>query len=75
VSIDSGGNLGDFARGWRLEASGDGVTWRTIATGTSTGQLTDVDVPRTRARSLRVTSTASSGSWWSIADIRLYRRS
>jgi len=27
---------------------------------------------RTRARYLRITSTASAGNWWSIADIRLY---
>jgi len=74
VSIDSGGNLGDYARGWRLEASSDGVTWHVLAEGASTGQLTDVDVPRTKARWLRITSTASSGSWWSVADIRLYRR-
>ena len=73
VSVDSGGNLGDYARAWRLEASADGVTWRTLATGTGTGQLTDIDVPRTRARHLRITSTGSSGSWWSVADVRLYR--
>ena len=75
VSVDSGGNLGDYARSWTLEASGDGATWRTLATGTSTGQLTDIDVPRTRARWLRITNTGTSASWWSIADIRLYRRS
>jgi glucosylceramidase len=73
VSVDSGGNLGDYARAWTLEAGSDGTTWRTLATGTSTGQLTDIDVPRTKARWLRITSTGSSGSWWSIADIRLYR--
>jgi glucosylceramidase len=75
VSVDSGGNLGDYARSWRLEAGADGVTWRTLATGTSAGQLTDIDVPRTRARYLRITSTGSSGSWWSVADVRLYRSS
>jgi glucosylceramidase len=73
VAIDSGGNLGDYARGWRLEASTDGATWSTLATGTGTGQLTTVDVPRTKARWLRITSTGSSGSWWSVADVRLYR--
>jgi glucosylceramidase len=31
-------------------------------------------VPRTRARYLRLTSTGTSGSWWSLADVRLYRR-
>lgn len=74
VSVDSGGNLGDFARAWRLESSADGTSWTTLATGTSTGQLTDIDVPRTKARHLRITSTGSSGSWWSIADLRLYRK-
>jgi glucosylceramidase len=72
VAIDSGGNLGDYARGWQLSASDDGTTWRTLASGAGTGQLTTVDVPRTRARYLRVTSTASAGNWWSIADFRLY---
>ncbi|GAB1513143.1 discoidin domain-containing protein [Actinophytocola sp. KF-1] len=72
VAIDSGGNLGDHARGWRLSASDDGTTWRTLATGTGVGQLTDVDVRRTSARYLRITATAAAGNWWSIADLRLY---
>ncbi len=72
VAIDSGGNLGDYARGWQLSASNDASTWKTLANGEGVGQLTTVDVPRTRARYLRISSTGSSGSWWSIADIRLY---
>lgn len=72
VAIDSGGSLGDYARGWQLTASDDGRTWRTLASGAGAGQLTNVDVPRTRARYLRVTSTAASGNWWSVADLRLY---
>jgi len=43
-----------------------------VARGEGRGQLTDVDLPRTRARYLRITSTGSSGSWWSLADLRLY---
>ncbi|WP_212844113.1 discoidin domain-containing protein [Catellatospora sp. IY07-71] len=72
VAIDSGGNLGDYARGWQLSASDDGTTWRTLATGTGAAQLTNVDLPRTTARHLRITSTAAAGNWWSIADLRLY---
>jgi glucosylceramidase len=72
VAIDSGGNLGDYARGWQLSVSDDGADWRQLAAGTGTGQLTVVDVPGTRARYLRVTSTASASNWWSIADLRLY---
>jgi glucosylceramidase len=72
LAIDSGGNLGDYARSWQLQVSDDGRTWRTVARGEGRGQLTDVDLPRTRARYLRITSTGSSGSWWSLADLRLY---
>lgn len=73
VAVDSGDNLGDWARQWQLSVSDDGATWRTAATGAGTGQLTTVDLPRTTARYVRVTSTGTAGNWWSVADIRLYR--
>ena len=71
-SANGGGNSGDYARGWALSVSDDGVRWRELARGTGTGQLTTIDVPRTRARYLRVASTGAAGNWWSIADVRLY---
>jgi glucosylceramidase len=51
--------------------SSDGTTWRPLASGTGTGQLTTVDAKNTSARYLRITATASVGNWWSIADLRL----
>jgi glucosylceramidase len=72
VAIDSGGNLGDYARGWQLSTSDNGTTWRTLATGTGVGQLTTIDVRHTSARYLRITGTSAADNWWSIADIRLY---
>ncbi|MDM7830048.1 discoidin domain-containing protein [Cellulomonas edaphi] len=72
VAIDSGDNLGDYARAWTLTASRDGRTWHTLASGSGTGQLTQVDVRHATARYLRVTSTGTTGSWWSLADLRLY---
>jgi glucosylceramidase len=75
VAVDSGGNLGDYARGWTLTASLDGTTWRTLASGAGTGQLSTVDVPRTKARYLRITATTGAANWWSIADLRVYRAS
>ncbi|OKI12568.1 discoidin domain-containing protein [Streptomyces sp. CB03911] len=73
VAVDSGDNLGDYARGWELSVSEDGTTWRPLRSGPGVGQLTTVDVPGTRARYLRVTGTGSAPNWWSIADLRLYR--
>jgi glucosylceramidase len=73
VAVDSGGYEGDYARSWQLSASTDGTTWRTLAAGRGTGQLTTADVRPTTARYLRVTSTGTAANWWSVADIRLYR--
>ncbi|MEN0129731.1 MAG: discoidin domain-containing protein [Brevundimonas sp.] len=73
VAIDSGDSTGDFARGWKLETSRDGTHWRTAGSGTGTGQLTSVTTGPTTARYVRITSTATAGNWWSIADVRLYR--
>lgn len=74
VAIDSGDNLGDYARAWTLQTSTDGKRWRTVATGTGTGQLTNVDLARmTQVRYLRISASGSAGNWWSIADVRLYR--
>ncbi|SFE42062.1 glucosylceramidase [Actinacidiphila alni] len=74
VAVDSGDNLGDYARGWQISTSDDGTHWRTAAAGAGTGQLTDVDLPRTTtARYVRVTQTGTAANWWSLADIRLYR--
>ncbi|TCO46225.1 glucosylceramidase [Kribbella antiqua] len=72
VALDSGGNLGDYARGWEVAISNDSTTWRTIATGTSSGQLTTIDVRPVNARYLRITSTGAAGNWWTLADVRLY---
>jgi glucosylceramidase len=72
VALDSGGNLGDYARTWELSVSDDGSTWRSLATGAGVGQLTNIDVRRTSARYVRITSTGAASNWWSIADLRLY---
>ncbi|WP_426593214.1 discoidin domain-containing protein [Cellulomonas sp. McL0617] len=73
VAIDSGDSTGDYARGWQVDVSLDGTHWRTAASGSGTGQLTTADVGVTLARYVKVSSTATAGNWWSIADLRLYR--
>jgi glucosylceramidase len=72
VAVDSGGNLGDYARDWELSVSDNGTSWRAIASGAGAGQLTNIDVRRTSARYVRITSTGAASNWWSIADFRLY---
>jgi glucosylceramidase len=73
VAVDSGDNLGDFARSFTLAASTDGLHWRTLGSYAARGQLTTVSVRGTSARYLRVTNTGTSDNWWSVADLRVYR--
>ena len=45
-----------------------------MATGAGSGQITTINLDGRPVRYVRVTLTASSGSWWSVADVRAYVR-
>ncbi|HUJ35913.1 MAG TPA: discoidin domain-containing protein [Solirubrobacteraceae bacterium] len=73
VVYDTGVNLGDYPRGYDVTVSPDGTSWSTaVANGTGTGQLTMVPLSGGPVRYVRMTLTGSSGSWWSVADVRAY---
>ncbi|MDX6227671.1 MAG: glucosylceramidase [Frankiales bacterium] len=73
VVFDTGASTGDYPRGYAATVSGDGLHWTTaVADGVGSGQLTTVGLDGSPVRYVRLTLTASSGSWWSIADIRAY---
>jgi glucosylceramidase len=72
VVFDTGVSTGDFPRGYTVTTSTDGVSWSTVASGQGTGQFTAVNLNGTPVRYVRMTLTASSGSWWSVADVRAY---
>jgi glucosylceramidase len=72
--LDAGAGTGDYPRGYTVTTSRDGVHWSAAVTdGTGTGQLTTVNLGGAPVRFVRVTLTAASGSWWSVADTRAYR--
>jgi glucosylceramidase len=70
--LDTGAGTGDYPRGYTVTVSADGTHWRTAAAGAGTGQLTTVGLSGAPIRYVRTTLTASSGSWWSVADVRAY---
>jgi glucosylceramidase len=73
VVVDTGASDQDYARGYELYLSADGTQWGDpVATGSGTGQLTTIDVPKVAARYVRVVGTGSVGNWWSVADVRVY---
>jgi glucosylceramidase len=72
IVFDTGVNLGDYPRGYTVQTSANGITWTTAATGAGSGQLTSIPLTGRPIRFVRFTLTASSGNWWSVADVRAY---
>jgi len=71
----TGASTGDYPAGYSVTVSLNGTDWSApVATGTGSGQITTISLDGRPARYLRVTLTASSGSWWSVADVRAYVR-
>jgi glucosylceramidase len=75
LTLDTGASTGDYPRGYAVQVSDDGTRWTgSVATGAGTGQITTIAMPPAAIRFVRVTLTASSGNWWSVADVRAYAR-
>ncbi|HEY1011949.1 MAG TPA: discoidin domain-containing protein, partial [Herpetosiphonaceae bacterium] len=71
VVLDAGASTGDYPRGYQLQVSANGSTWTNAASGAGSGQVTTIATGAQSARYVRVTLTASSGSWWSIHELTL----
>ncbi|WP_425269760.1 discoidin domain-containing protein [Kitasatospora cineracea] len=73
ITMDSAGSANDYARGYQVFLSSDGVTWGSpVATGSGTGALVTVDFPARNARYVKVVQTGTSSSWWSITEFNAY---
>ena len=63
----------DYPRGYKLEISSDGSTWKSVATGKGTGPITDIAFTPTKAKFIRITQTGSvSGLYWSIHELQVF---
>ena len=73
--LDTGASTGDYPAGYSVTVSRDGTDWSApVATGAGSGQITTISLDGRPVRYVRVTLTASSGGWWSVADVRAYVR-
>jgi glucosylceramidase len=63
----------DYPAGYSVTVSNDGVNWSPpVATGAGTGQITTIPLSGRPVQYVRITLTASSSSWWSVAQVRAY---
>ena len=73
--LDTGASAGDYPAGYSVAVSLDGTDWSPpVAAGAGSGQISTIGLDGRPARYVRVTLTASGGSWWSVADVRAYVR-
>ncbi|WNR46221.1 discoidin domain-containing protein [Paenibacillus roseipurpureus] len=73
IEMDSTGSNNDYARGYAVYVSMDGVTWGSpIATGTGTNKIITVEFAPQVARYLKVVQTGTNSSWWSVHEVRAY---
>jgi len=73
IVMDSTGSNNDYARGYQVYVSNDGVNWGSaIASGTGTGPVITVDFAVQTARYIKIVQTGSASYWWSIHELNVY---
>jgi glucosylceramidase len=69
IALDCGASGGDYPRGYQVFVSNDDSTWgNAVASGQGINGYTLIPVGQQSAQYVKVVLTASSGSWWSIAE-------
>ncbi|GIM95141.1 glycoside hydrolase family 30 beta sandwich domain-containing protein [Paractinoplanes toevensis] len=72
IVFDTGASTGDYPRGYAITASADGVHWAPVRSA-GAGQFAEGDLRGRNVRFVRITLTAATDTWWSVADVRAYR--
>jgi hypothetical protein len=69
VELNSGGNTGDYARGYDVEVSNDGTNFTPVYFGTGTSSPETATFSPQAAQYIRILLTASSTTnWWSMTS-------
>jgi mono/diheme cytochrome c family protein/glucose/arabinose dehydrogenase len=73
VQLDSTKSANDYPRGYTLELSADGQTWKQAATGKGKPGVTDIQFAPAKARFIRITQTGTvAGNYWSIHELQVF---
>jgi hypothetical protein len=63
-----------YPRGYKVEVSTDGTSWKNVAEGAATGSGTTITFAPTAAKFIRMslTTTAENAAPWSMQDLRVF---
>jgi mono/diheme cytochrome c family protein/glucose/arabinose dehydrogenase len=72
IVLDAAKSPRDFPRGYKVEVSVDGTSWKSAATGKGDSAVTDINFPASKAKFVRITQTgAVNGLFWSVHELKL----
>ncbi|WP_409292679.1 discoidin domain-containing protein [Peribacillus sp. SCS-37] len=72
IVMDSAGSTNDYARGYEVYVSNDGINWgNAVAAGSGNEAKIVAGFPQQNARYIRIVQTGSASSWWSIAELNV----
>ena len=72
IEMDSGTSAGDYAHGYQVLTSNDGVNWGSpLVSGAGSSQTISVTFANQTARYIRVVQTGGSGHWWSLHEFNV----
>jgi mono/diheme cytochrome c family protein len=73
LQLDSVLSANDYPRGYNLEISDDGATWKQIATGKGVPGVTDIQFAPVHTKFLKITQTGTAtGNYWSIHELQIF---
>ncbi len=74
ITLNQGSSVNDWPRGYEIHVSNDGVNWgNPVASGAGAAGLITIDFPTQSARYIRITQTGSTGPYWSIHELEVYK--
>ncbi|WP_059045759.1 discoidin domain-containing protein [Paenibacillus rubinfantis] len=74
IVMDSTGSNDDYARGYEIYVSNDGLNWGSaIAAGSGSGPAVSVTFAPQHARYIQVVQTGTASNWWSIREVNVFR--
>jgi hypothetical protein len=73
IVLDSGSSVNDYVRKADVYVSANGTSWTKVSSITADGQPVQLaSFQAQTARYIKVTSTGTSGNWWSVAEFNVY---
>ncbi|GAB6931033.1 hypothetical protein JCM10914A_50160 [Paenibacillus sp. JCM 10914] len=74
IVMDSTGSNDDYARGYEVYVSNDGVSWgNAITSGTGNAPVVTVNFNGQQARFIKVVQTGTVSNWWSVREFNVYQ--